>query len=133
MDAATPRDAPGGTSTEAPPSAFSSLLFADVCELFEAIREVNHTGYRGSARKRELLTRFFEHKTRVPEHEPRVGSFDLYRLMLPNIDKERGTYNLKEAALARCVGSALGPVVSHNLENGLREVARAALAPALQL
>ena len=108
MDAATPRDAPGGTSTEAPPSAFSSLLFADVCELFEAIREVNHTGYRGSARKRELLTRFFEHKTRVPEHEPRVGSFDLYRLMLPNIDKERGTYNLKEAALARCVGAALG-------------------------
>ena len=108
MDAATPRDAPGGTSTESHPSAFSSLLFADVCELFEAIREVNHTGYRGSARKRELLTRFFEHKTRVPEHQPRVGSFDLYRLMLPNIDKERGTYNLKEAALARCVGSALG-------------------------
>jgi len=108
MDAATPRDAPGGTSAEAPPSAFSSLLFADVCELFEAIREVNHTGYRGSARKRELLTRFFEHKTRVPTHQPRRGSFDLYRLMLPNIDKERGTYNLKEAALARCVGSALG-------------------------
>jgi DNA ligase-4 len=108
MDAATPRDAPGGTSAEAPPSAFSSLLFADVCELFEAIREVNHTGYKGSARKRELLTRFFEHKTRVPEHQPRLGSFDLYRLMLPNIDKERGTYNLKEAALARCVGSALG-------------------------
>ena len=107
MDAATPRDAPGGTSTEAPPSAFSSLLFADVCELFEAIREVNHR-VQGQRTEARALTRFFEHKTRVPEHEPRVGSFDLYRLMLPNIDKERGTYNLKEAALARCVGSALG-------------------------
>ena len=108
MDAVTLRDTPGGTSAEAPPSAFSSLRFADVCELFEAIREVNHTGHKGNIKKRTLLNRFFEHKTRIPDDQPRIGSFDLYRLMLPNIDKERGTYNLKEAALARCVGSALG-------------------------
>ena len=108
MDAATPRDAPGGTSAEAPPSAFSSLLFADVCELFEAIREVNHSGYKGNYKKRTLLSRFFEQLTNIPDDQPRVGSFELYRLMLPNVDKERGSYNLKEAALARCVGTALG-------------------------
>ena len=108
MDAATPRDAPGGTSAEAPPSAFSSLLFADVCELFEAIREVNHSGHKGNLKKRTLLNRFFEQLTRIPDDQPRVGSFELYRLMLPNVDKERGSYNLKEAALARCVGAALG-------------------------
>ncbi len=108
MDAATPRDAPGGTSAEAPPSAFSSLLFADVCELFEAIREVNHSGYKGNLKKRTLLSRFFEQLTNIPDDQPRIGSFELYRLMLPNVDKERGSYNLKEAALARCVGAALG-------------------------
>lgn len=91
-----------------PPNAFSQLKFSDVCELFEAIREVNKTGYKGNEDKRRLLNQFFKAKTSTVCDGNRVGSYDLYRLLLPNIDKERSAYMLKEAALANCLGQALG-------------------------
>lgn len=85
---------------------YSAICFADLCELFEAIRGVNNTGIKGSRRKRKLLDAF--HATFCIVDGPRVGAFDLYRLILPTVDKERAAYSLKEAALARCVGVALG-------------------------
>ena len=91
--------APGET-TVVTPNAFSQLKFSDVCELFEAIREVNKTGYKGNEDKRRLLNQFFKAKTSTVCDGNRVGSYDLYRLLLPNIDKERSAYMLKEAALA---------------------------------
>ena len=105
---------PGPSSREGAPSSsalqplkpYSSIKFADLCELFEAIRGVNHTGIKGSRKKRKLLDAF--HSTFCIVDGPRVGAFDLYRLILPTVDKERAAYNLKEAALARCIGLALG-------------------------
>jgi len=91
-----------------PPNAFSALLFSDVCELFEAIRGVAQSGSSGSALKHKLLNSFFAHKTSAVVNGARLGSYDVYRLLLPNIDKERSAYMLKEAALARCLGLALG-------------------------
>ena len=109
MEGAVASDAAGsGGGTLAPKNPFASIKFADVCELFEAIREVNHHGIEGNRKKRQLLTNFFQEFTPHAVDGPRVGAFDLYRLILPGIDKERSAYNLKEAALARCLGLALG-------------------------
>jgi hypothetical protein len=82
------------------------IFFADVCELFEKIRAVNKTGFKGSRRTRPILDAF--HAAFCPVGGPRTGAYQLYRLILPNADKERAAYNLKEAALAVCLGKALG-------------------------
>ena len=109
MEGAGASDAAGsGGGTLAAKNPFASIKFADVCELFEAIREVNHHGIEGNRKKRQLLTNFFQEFTPHAVDGPRIGAFDLYRLILPGIDKERSAYNLKEAALARCLGLALG-------------------------
>ena len=98
----------GAGSLAAVPNAFSRVAFSAVCELFEAIRAVDDRGKRGYAKRRRILDAFFE--THVPGFfdGERVGAFDLYRLILPNVDKERSVYKLKEQALAVVIGNALG-------------------------
>jgi hypothetical protein len=91
---------------------YSAIKFADLCELFEAVRGVNQTGLKGSKRKRALLDAF--HRTFCITEGPRTGAFDLYRLILPTVDKERAAYKLKEAALAHCIGLALGLKRGHS-------------------
>jgi DNA ligase-4 len=100
-------------ATELNPSRpYSAIKFADLCELFEAVRGVNQTGLKGSERKRALLDAW--HRTFCITEGPRTGAFDLYRLILPTVDKERATYKLKEAALAHCLGLALGLKRGHS-------------------
>jgi hypothetical protein len=100
-------------ATELNPSRpYSAIKFADLCELFEAVRGVNQTGLKGSERKRALLDAW--HRTFCITEGPRTGAFDLYRLILPTVDKERAAYKLKEAALAHCLGLALGLKRGHS-------------------
>jgi hypothetical protein len=102
MDAATPRDAPGGTSAEAPPSAFSSLLFADVCELFEAIREVNHSGYKGNLQETHAPESFLR---AVDKHSGRPAPCRVVRAVPPDAPQRR-----QGARLVQPEGSGVGSV-----------------------
>lgn len=86
----------------------SNISFAQLCDLFEAIRGVNDTGRKGSGKKWKILDGWMAEVTKCGVNDRRTGFFALYRLMLPHIDKERSAYHLKEAALARVIGLALG-------------------------
>ena len=86
----------------------SNISFAQLCDLFEAIRGVNDTGRKGSGKKWKILDGWMAEVTKCGVNDRRTGFFALYRLMLPHIDKERCAYHLKEAALARVIGLALG-------------------------
>lgn len=86
----------------------SNISFAQLCDLFEAIRGVNDTGRKGSGKKWKILDGWMAEVTKCGVNDRRTGFFALYRLMLPHIDKERSAYHLKEAALARAIGLALG-------------------------
>jgi hypothetical protein len=86
----------------------NKILFAQLCDLFEAIRGVNDSGRKGSGKKWKILDGWMAEVTKCGVNDRRTGFFSLYRLMLPHIDKERSAYHLKEAALARVIGLALG-------------------------
>jgi len=111
---ATPRDQPlastsdaVGALTPSPPRNMRDVAFEDLCALLDAIRNVNRSGRKGAKRKREILDGFHA-EMGMRRDAPREGAFDMYRLVLPQMDKERAAYGLKEAALARCLGLALG-------------------------
>jgi hypothetical protein len=86
---------------------YSAIKFADLCELFEAVRGVNQYNKIPT-----LLDAW--HRTFCITEGPRTGAFDLYRLILPTVDKERTAYKLKEKALAHCLGLALGLKRGHS-------------------
>lgn len=94
------------SSALAPKRDYGAICFADLCELFEAIQGVNERGSAGAAKKRKLLDGFNKEYGIVDG--PRIGAFEMYRLILPTLDKERAAYSLKENALAYCIGNALG-------------------------
>lgn len=75
----------------------SSVSFSVLCSMLEAIARANKP-----VLKRKHLRTFFDHVYTDREF------FSALRLILPGLDKERGTYGLKEAILARCVSDALG-------------------------
>ncbi|CED85204.1 dna ligase 4 [Phaffia rhodozyma] len=72
----------------------SSPCFSEVVKLMNYLRTSNNK----SEKKREKLKRFFD------KWRQTVGKdlFPLLRLLIPERDRDRATYNLKEQALARC-------------------------------
>lgn len=68
-----------------------------LCSMLEAVARS-----KKPALKRKHLRTFLDHVYTDREY------FSALRLILPSLDRERGTYGLKEAALAKCLSDALG-------------------------
>lgn len=74
-----------------------TVEFGVLCDMFEAIIRC-----KKAALKRKHIRTFLEHVYTGHEH------FSAMRLILPDLDKERANYGLKEAVLAKLLGDALG-------------------------
>ena len=85
-----------------------TVKFSVLCAMFQAMARD-----RSSAKKRKHLRTFFD---RVFTSRDRY--FAALRLILPSIDRERGTYGLKEHALAACLVEAMG--ISKDSEDAVR-------------
>ena len=81
--------------------------FSVLCSLFTWIQRS-----RTSAKKRSKF-RIFLDTFCINGHQ-----FSAIRLILPNLDRERGSYGLKESVLATCLIDALG--MSRESEDALR-------------
>ncbi|XP_012702657.2 putative DNA ligase 4 [Setaria italica] len=79
----------------------AKVRFGLLVAMFQAM-----SGDKGSAKKRGRL-RVFLDRAYVPSGG-RDDFFSALRLVLPGLDRERGTYGLKEAALAAVLVDALG-------------------------
>ncbi|KAJ3693458.1 hypothetical protein LUZ60_008938 [Juncus effusus] len=74
-----------------------TVRFGLLVSMFQAmLRE------RSSPKKRRFLRKFLDRVYTGREY------FSVIRLMLPGLDRERGSYGLKEASLAQCLVDALG-------------------------
>ncbi|CAA6662353.1 unnamed protein product [Spirodela intermedia] len=87
-----------------------TVRFSVVCAMFQAMLRD-----RSSAKKRKHLRTFLD---RVFTARDRY--FAALRLILPGLDRERGTYGVKEHALAACLVDALG--ISKDSEDAARLV-----------
>ncbi|KAL3684731.1 hypothetical protein R1sor_002753 [Riccia sorocarpa] len=74
----------------------STVEFSVLASMFDAVVRA-----KKSQLKRKHVRTFLDHV--YTDHE----FFSAMRLMLPNLDKERGNYGLKEAVLAKCLAEAL--------------------------
>lgn len=74
-----------------------TVQFSVLCSMLDAV-----TRSKKLALKRKHLRTFLDHV--YTDHE----FFSALRLILPGLDKERGTYGLKEAVLGKCIAEALG-------------------------
>ncbi|KAL2652956.1 hypothetical protein R1flu_021084 [Riccia fluitans] len=74
----------------------STVEFSVLASLFDAVVRAK----KGQLKRKHVRT-FLDHV--YTDHE----FFSAMRLMLPNLDKERGNYGLKEAVLAKCLAEAL--------------------------
>ncbi|WCJ42288.1 DNA ligase 4 [Euphorbia peplus] len=71
--------------------------FSVMVSLFEWIQKTKH-----SAKKRSKFRKFLDTFCKPDE------LFTSIRLILPSLDRERGSYGLKESVLATCLVDALG-------------------------
>lgn len=93
---------------EAVPDADSSefkVLGKMKFQLFTNFLE--HVGLQKPKEKVKYMQQYFD-KIFFPTRAEREDSFLLLRLFLPQIDRERGTYGLKEANLGKIIGESLG-------------------------
>lgn len=81
--------------------------FSVVCSLFEWMQRS-----KSSAKKRSKFRKFLDNFCKPNDY------FSAIRLILPYLDRERGTYGLKESGLATCLIDALG--MSRESEDALR-------------
>eukprot|EP00921_Rhytidocystis_pertsovi_P006820 GHVQ01011531.1.p1 GENE.GHVQ01011531.1~~GHVQ01011531.1.p1 ORF type:complete len:199 (-),score=44.47 GHVQ01011531.1:136-732(-) len=79
------------------PADCSSGMFIDLCRLLEDLDKP----FKKPAYKLKALGRY------VCQYELCADMFPLFRLILPQLDRDRLTYNMKESALARLYISAL--------------------------
>ena len=78
----------------------SELSFETLCDFFEILK-----ARQGKFKeRREAVESFIRHCIYRPYGE----AFDVFRLILPRLDTERGNYNLKEKALGERFAEALG-------------------------
>ncbi|XP_020583982.1 putative DNA ligase 4 [Phalaenopsis equestris] len=85
----------------------STVRFGLLCSMFEAmVRD------RSAAKKRKRFRTFLDLVYTGRDF------FSAIRLILPSLDRERGTYGLKESALAAALVDALG--ISKDSEDALR-------------
>ncbi|KAJ7531081.1 hypothetical protein O6H91_14G031600 [Diphasiastrum complanatum] len=75
----------------------TTVEFRVLCEMLDAV-----SSNKKPALKRKNFRTFLDHV--YTDHE----YFSAMRLILPELDRERGTYGLKEAVLAKCLAEALG-------------------------
>ena len=85
------RDRGSGNMTE------ETVEFGVLCSMFEAIIRC-----KKAALKRKHVRTFLEHVYIGHEH------FSAMRLILPDLDKERDNYGMKEGVLAKYLADALG-------------------------
>ena len=82
----------------------SELSFETLCNFLESISLDNMEGWKNKFdRRREHIEAFLNQCIDRGSGE----AFDVFRLVLPNIDTDRGNYHLKEAALARMLAKGL--------------------------
>eukprot|EP00250_Pteridium_aquilinum_P005954 c15961_g4_i1 orf=3-815(-) len=74
-----------------------TVQFSVLCSMLDAVARS-----KKPVLKRKHLCTFLDHV--YTDHE----FFSALRLILPGLDKERGTYGLKEAVLGKCIADALG-------------------------
>lgn len=74
-----------------------TVEFVVLCNMFEAMIRS-----KKAASRRKHVRTFLEHVYMGPEY------FSAVRLILPDLDKERGNYGLREAVLAKLLADALG-------------------------
>lgn len=83
----------------------SELSFETVCNFLESISLDNMEGWKNKFdRRREHIEAFLNQCIDRGSGE----AFDVFRLVLPNLDTERGNYHIKEATLGRIFVKALG-------------------------
>jgi len=87
----------------------ATVEFGILCDMFEALIRS-----KKAPLKRKHIRTFLEHVYTGHEH------FSAMRLILPDLDKERANYGLKEAVLAKLLGDALG--LSHESEDAKKLV-----------
>ncbi|GAA5922726.1 DNA ligase (ATP) DNL4 [Sporobolomyces koalae] len=77
--------------------------FGSLCGLLEVLETANREGHKKPGYKGTLIAKFFE------RWRDRVGNdfYPLIRLLLPERDTRRRTYNLKEQKLAKAIVTAL--------------------------
>lgn len=81
--------------------------FSVLCSLFNWMQRS-----KSSAKKRSKFRKFLDTFCKSNDY------FSAMRLILPNLDRERGSYGLKESVLANCLIDALG--MSKDSEDALR-------------
>ncbi|KAL4205377.1 hypothetical protein AMTRI_Chr01g136960 [Amborella trichopoda] len=84
-----------------------TVKFSVLCSMFQALAR-----NKSSVMKRKHFRTFLDHVYKSKEY------FSAIRLILPSLDRERGTYGLKESVLATCLIDALG--ISRESEDALR-------------
>ncbi|KAK1289637.1 DNA ligase 4 [Acorus calamus] len=84
-----------------------TVRFGVLCSMYQAILRD-----RTSAKKRKRFRTFLD------KVYPSRDYFSAVRLILPSLDRERGTYGLKESTLAVCLVDALG--IARDSEDALR-------------
>ncbi|KAK9097494.1 hypothetical protein Sjap_022991 [Stephania japonica] len=88
-----------------------AVKFSVICSLFTWMQRS-----KSSAKKRSKFRKFLDTFCKSGDSD----CFSAVRLILPSLDRERGTYGLKESVLATCLVDALG--VSRESEDALRLV-----------
>ncbi|KAL8096103.1 hypothetical protein AgCh_037168 [Apium graveolens] len=87
----------------------SSTKFHVMCSLFNWMQKS-----KSSAKKRSKFCKFLDHFCKPADY------FSAIRLILPSLDRERGSYGLKESVLATCLIDALG--ISRESSDAIRLV-----------
>jgi DNA ligase 4 len=99
-----------------PKNTSPSLKFRDlVCSLFEAMVELQHKPrtrkgpqYSAVESRRNVINRFIQRW----RNEVGPDIYPAFRLIMPDRDKDRPMYGLKEASLGKML-VAVGPITSH--------------------
>lgn len=81
--------------------------FSVMCSLFNWMQKS-----KSSAKKRSKFRKFLDNFCKPGDY------FNAIRLLLPSLDRERGSYGLKESVLATCLVDAVG--MSRESEDALR-------------
>lgn len=81
--------------------------FSVMCSLFNWIQKSKSSG-----KKRSKFRKFLDSFCKPSDY------FSAIRLILPSLDRERGSYGLKESVLATCLIDALG--ISRESQDALR-------------
>lgn len=87
----------------------SSTKFNVMCSLFNWMQKS-----KSSAKKRSKFRKFLDNFCKPSDY------FSAIRLILPSLDRERGSYGLKESVLATCLIDALG--ISRESSDAIRLV-----------